>query len=48
MLGENDAQVRDGIARIAAIHRRYPEIRLVPAHDGHALAVIPTFPDAAR
>lgn len=48
MLGENDAQVRDAIARIAAIHRRYPDIRLVPAHDGRALAAIPTFPDAAR
>lgn len=48
MLGEDDAQVREAIARIAAIHLRFPEIHLLPAHDGRALAAIPTFPDAAR
>lgn len=48
MLGEDEALVRAAIARIAAIHQRYPEIRLVPAHDGRALASIPTFPNAAR
>jgi N-acyl homoserine lactone hydrolase len=43
LLGEDAARVRDAIARIAAIHKRYPEIQLVPAHDTRALATMPRF-----
>lgn len=48
MLGEEDVQVREAIARIVAIHQRYPEVQWIPAHDERALARIPTFPDVDR
>jgi N-acyl homoserine lactone hydrolase len=44
LLEEDTEQVREAITRIAAIHARYPEIELVPAHDARALAKIPRFP----
>lgn len=40
--------VRAEIGRVAAIHRRFPEIRMLPAHDARAMAALPVFPDAAR
>lgn len=48
LLAEDDAQVRAAIGRIAALQRAFPELRLLPAHDAHALAEIPVFPAAAR
>lgn len=48
LVDEDSAQVRENIERVAAIHRRYPEIHLVPAHDAAAAAEIPTFPAAAH
>ena len=44
LVGENDADVRENIARIAAIHKRFPEIRMIPAHDSRGAAGIPIFP----
>ena len=44
LLEEDAAQVREAITRIAAIHARYPEMQLVPAHDVRSLATIPRFP----
>jgi N-acyl homoserine lactone hydrolase len=48
MLGEDEAQLRAGIARIAALQRRFPQWRLLPAHDARVFDTIPVFPDAAR
>ena len=44
VIGENDAQVRENIVRVAAIHKRFPEINMVPAHDARAAAMLPVFP----
>jgi len=38
----NPAEVRDNILKVAAIAARFPEIVLVPAHDGRGFATIPT------
>jgi glyoxylase-like metal-dependent hydrolase (beta-lactamase superfamily II) len=48
LVDEDPAAVREEIGRVAALHARFPEIRLVPAHDGRALAALPIFPAAAR
>ncbi len=48
MVDEDAAGVRESIRRVAAIHARFPEVRLVPAHDARALAALPTFPAVAR
>ena len=48
MLREDDAQIRAGIARIAALQRRFPQLQLVPAHDERAFRGIPVFPAAAN
>lgn len=44
LVHEDDAGVRENIARIAAIHARFPEMHMIPAHDGRASAGIPVFP----
>jgi glyoxylase-like metal-dependent hydrolase (beta-lactamase superfamily II) len=44
LVQENDEQVRENLARVAAIQRRFPEIRMIPAHDARAAAGIPIFP----
>ncbi len=48
MVDEDPAAVRENIERVAAIHARFPEIRMVPAHDARALATVPAFPEVAR
>lgn len=44
------AAVRAGISRMAAIHARFPQMVMVPAHDARAAAELPQFPaiSAAR
>ena len=44
---EDPAAVREAIGRIAALHARFPELRLVPAHDARVLASLPVFPASA-
>lgn len=41
------AQVRDQIEHMAAIHTRFPQIRLVPAHDGRVARELPRYPAVA-
>lgn len=48
LVQENDAEVRENIARIAAIHKRFPDIYMIPAHDDRATASIPVFPATTR
>ncbi len=48
LVDEDSAAVRACIERVAGIHARFPEIRLVPAHDARALASVPAFPAVAR
>ena len=45
MLGENDAEVRDNIGRIVSIAGKFPEIKLLPAHDERSFRMLPVFPD---
>lgn len=48
LIGENDVEVHENIARIAAIARKYPQIQLLPAHDARAFRMLPVLPDLAR
>jgi glyoxylase-like metal-dependent hydrolase (beta-lactamase superfamily II) len=48
MINENREQVRESVVRVAAIHRRFPEMHIVPAHDAGVAAMLPIFPAAAR
>lgn len=44
-MGDDDvASVREGISRMAAVHRRFPSIALVPAHDARAFAAFARLP----
>jgi glyoxylase-like metal-dependent hydrolase (beta-lactamase superfamily II) len=44
-LVDDDAEgVRTGISHMAAVHARFPEIVMVPAHDARAAAELPAFP----
>lgn len=48
LVREDDAQVRENIARIAAIHKRFPEIHMIPAHDDRSASSIPIYPAATK
>ncbi|HEV7698897.1 MAG TPA: MBL fold metallo-hydrolase [Pyrinomonadaceae bacterium] len=48
LVEENDDEVRANIARMAAIHARFPDIRMVPAHDARAAATIGVYPEVTR
>lgn len=48
LVGENDDEVRDNIARMAAIHKRFPDMHMIPAHDARAAASIPQYPAVAH
>lgn len=41
---QNPALVRDGLLRMAAVMKRYPEMTLVPAHEARAYTQIPLLP----
>jgi len=40
--------VRRGVSHVAAIHARFPQIVMVPAHDALAAAELPTYPSTLR
>jgi glyoxylase-like metal-dependent hydrolase (beta-lactamase superfamily II) len=44
----NAANVRENIERVAAIHARFPDLHLVPAHDSRAMGALPVFPAVAQ
>jgi glyoxylase-like metal-dependent hydrolase (beta-lactamase superfamily II) len=44
-LVDNDAaQVRQGISHMAEVHKQFPQIVMVPAHDARAAGELPKFP----
>lgn len=44
-LVDNDAgEVREQVEHLAAIHQRFPQIRMVPAHDARAARDMPQYP----
>jgi glyoxylase-like metal-dependent hydrolase (beta-lactamase superfamily II) len=44
LVDDDDAAVRSAVSHMAAVHARFPEIVIVPAHDARAAAELPTFP----
>ena len=44
LVDDDPAEVRSNISHMAAVHARFPEMVMVPAHDARAAAEIPTFP----
>ncbi len=44
LLGEDTEQVRQHILHVAAIYERFPDIKLLPAHDARAMAELPVLP----
>ena len=48
LIGENDSEVRQGIAGIRAATHAYPYIHAVPAHDASAFSEITVFPASAH
>jgi glyoxylase-like metal-dependent hydrolase (beta-lactamase superfamily II) len=48
LIGEDDDAVRENIARIVAVHKKYPQIHLLPAHDASAFRMLPVLPAAGR
>jgi len=48
-LGDLDAGgVAQNIGRVAAIHARFPDLHLLPAHDARQFAQLPVFPQVTR
>jgi N-acyl homoserine lactone hydrolase len=48
LVDEDAEAVRVGIRHIAAIHRRFPNIAWLPAHDARAMEQLPVFPSTLR
>jgi glyoxylase-like metal-dependent hydrolase (beta-lactamase superfamily II) len=44
LVDEDAAEVRSAISRVAGLHRRFPELVIVPTHDARAAAELPAFP----
>jgi glyoxylase-like metal-dependent hydrolase (beta-lactamase superfamily II) len=48
VIGEDDEQAHKDIALVRAASQKYPQLHLLPAHDGSAFRTIPIFPASAR
>lgn len=48
LIGEDTDAVRKAIGHIAAIAKKFPQIKLLPAHDAKAMSTLPVFPEALR
>lgn len=48
LIGEDTGAVRVAIAHIAAIAEKFPQMKLLPAHDAKAMGSLPVYPDALR
>jgi len=48
LIGEDTRAVRESIGRMAAIHHRFPEMVMVPAHDARVFAKLPVFPEVVQ
>lgn len=48
LLGEDDAEVRENIARVNAISKKFPRIQMLPAHDARAFRIVPNLSATAR
>jgi N-acyl homoserine lactone hydrolase len=44
----DEESVRQHISLVAAIHKRFPEIQMLPAHDSRAFAALPVFPQVVQ
>ena len=48
LIGENDAKLQQNLLRIVALHKKFPQLKLLPAHDQRAFATVPVFPAKAQ
>jgi hypothetical protein len=48
MIGEDPVAVQESMLRLSAIAMRYPQIAIVPAHDGRGYNGIPLWSRAAN
>lgn len=48
LIGEDADAVRDAIAHVAAISEKFPQIKLLPAHDAKAMGSLPIYPATLR
>lgn len=48
LIGEDADAVRDAIAHVAAISEKFPQIKLLPAHDAKAMGTLPIYPATLR
>lgn len=48
LVDHNGADVREQLRHLAALHQRFPQLRLVPAHDLRAAESIPVWPATAQ
>lgn len=48
LIGEDTDAVRDAIGHVAAIAEKFPQMKLLPAHDAKAMASLPVYPEALR
>ena len=48
LIGEDTDAVRNAIAHVAAIAKKFPQIKLLPAHDAKAMGSLPIYPEALR
>ena len=48
LIGEDDDEVGQDIARIRSARKRYPQIHAIPAHDASVFRMIPVFPASSR
>ncbi len=48
LIDEDTDAVRNAIAHVAAIAKKFPQIKLLPAHDAKAMGSLPIYPEALR
>lgn len=48
LIDEDTNAVRDAIAHVAAIAKKFPQIKLLPAHDAKAMGSLPVYPATLR
>ena len=48
LIGEDTNAVRAAIAHVSSISKKYPQIKLIPAHDAKAMGSLPVYPNTLR
>tara|TARA_R110001599_G_scaffold192380_5_gene387683 strand:- start:4910 stop:5941 length:1032 start_codon:yes stop_codon:yes gene_type:complete len=48
LIDEDTDTVRDAIAHVSAIAKKFPQVKLLPAHDAKAMGSLPVYPSTLR